>query len=81
MKMCNVLGYKLSTVNSIPYIQSNIYFFSMSHLSMICVFFILEQRDLKMKKKHMQQQLKQEDQMLELSKRWASEILPNWELT
>ena len=53
----------------------------MSHLSMICVFFILEQRDLKMKKKHMQQQLKQEDQMLELSKRWASEILPNWELT
>lgn len=40
-----------------------------------------EQRDLKMKKKHMQQQLKQEDQMLQLSKRWANDILPNWELT
>lgn len=34
-----------------------------------------------MKKKHMQQQLKQEDQMLQLSKRWANDILPNWELT
>lgn len=41
----------------------------------------VEQRDLKMKKKHMQQQLKQEDQMLQLSKRWANDILPNWELT
>ncbi|XP_062592371.1 TBC1 domain family member 12-like [Saccostrea cucullata] len=38
-----------------------------------------EQRDIKLKKKLQQQQLKQEDQMLQLSKRWASEILPNWE--
>ena len=80
MKMCNVLCYKLSTVDNSLYTVKYI-FISMSHLSLICVFFILEQRDLKMKKKHMQQQLKQEDQMLELSKRWASEILPNWELT
>lgn len=73
MKMCNVLCYKLSTVVKHIFFQCLIYHWF--------VFFILEQRDLKMKKKHMQQQLKQEDQMLELSKRWASEILPNWELT
>ncbi|KAK3095375.1 hypothetical protein FSP39_013939 [Pinctada imbricata] len=38
-----------------------------------------EQRDLKMKKKHLQQQIKQENQLQVMSKKWASEILPNWE--
>lgn len=38
-----------------------------------------ELKDLKMKKKMIQQQLRHEDQVVNAAKRWTDEILPNWE--
>lgn len=43
------------------------------------MFVILELKELKMKKKQKQQQLKNEDKVVCAAKRWTDEILPNWE--
>ena len=43
------------------------------------IFVFSEIKELKQKKKQMQQQLKYEDQLVSAAKRWTDEILPNWE--
>ena len=40
---------------------------------------VAEQRDLKMKKRKLQQQRRQEDRMVAAATMWNKEILPNWE--
>ena len=40
---------------------------------------VTEQRDLKMKKRKLQQQRRQEDRMVAAATMWNKEILPNWE--
>jgi hypothetical protein len=69
---------KTCSVSDISAILTNVRYFEIIFENFDCL--ISEQRDMKMKKKHIQQQLKQEDQMLQLSRRWATEVLPNWEL-
>ncbi|XP_014790974.1 mucin-17 [Octopus bimaculoides] len=40
-----------------------------------------EQKDIRQKKKHLQLQLKHEEQLVAAAKTWNSEVLPNWEIT
>jgi len=40
---------------------------------------ISEQKELKQKKRHLQQQIRQEEQLLAAAKVWNKDILPNWD--